>query len=259
MTETALYRHLISEPKGLSDRQDLCDLLTSLDRSTVWRSLFRGVAHELSNTSQVFTLNDPTDFTDHETAAEWKSTIEWATDKLTSAITVLREFAKVQGATGVPVIVADVITTVQYWQRYQRAQPPVPMRVEIASDLPPIDASESYLRQVLLALIANAKEAVGDSDEAEITIAATEDGGMVHIAVEDNGPGIPNHMNERIFEPFFTTKDPTEHLGLGATIARHLAESWGGALLVQQPSQNQGSRMVVCLREWGAAPDRMTA
>jgi C4-dicarboxylate-specific signal transduction histidine kinase len=250
MPDTTLRRHLLTASETLATREDLCDLLTALDRTTVWRSLFRGIAHELSNTSQLFTLNNPAFLTDQEIATEWSSTVEWATDKMTAATAVLRDFARTQEMSESPVLVGDLIATIEDWQRYQKGQPPVPVRVDTARGLPPVRASETYLKQVLLALVANAKEAIGDSDGAGITIRTGASSGMVHITVEDSGPGIGAYLHEKIFEPFFTTKNRSEHLGLGATVSRHLAESWGGSLSVH-PAPEAGACVVVELQEWG--------
>ena len=250
MADTSLQRHIDAGLKALHNRKDLDEMLTVLDRATVWRSLLRGVAHDLSNTSQVFTLNDPADFVDPKNADEWTDTVEWATDKLSLATIILRDFAKVQNVIEAPVLVGDVISTVAQWHRYQRSQPPVQLRFEEPNELPPVRACEPHLRQVLLALVANAKEATGDTDEADIVVAADGHDGVVSITLADNGPGIPCDLRERVFDPFFTTKGSETHLGLGATVARHLVECWGGTLSIQDGDHGRGTRLLVELREW---------
>ncbi len=55
------------------------------------------------------------------------------------------------------------------------------------------------------------------------------------ITVEDNGPGIPDHILPQIFEPFFTTKDTGAGTGRGLTIAFSLVNDMGGILEIQSP------------------------
>jgi signal transduction histidine kinase len=57
----------------------------------------------------------------------------------------------------------------------------------------------------------------------------------VSIAVQDNGPGIPEALREQVFEPFFTTK--ARGGGLGLAIARRTAEIHGGVLTLDCPPE----------------------
>ena len=84
------------------------------------------------------------------------------------------------------------------------------------------------LKQVLLNLLRNAIEAVGEMPEGLVRLTVEPEGRGALIAVEDNGPGIPDSARARLFEPFHTTK--ASGTGLGLSISRKLTRALGGRL-----------------------------
>lgn len=81
------------------------------------------------------------------------------------------------------------------------------------------DIDSDQITQVLVNLVNNATEAMGQK-HGEITIGLTgpTQSGSIHIAVTDQGCGIPREDAERIFQPFFTTKSMGKGVGLGLPI-----------------------------------------
>ena len=55
----------------------------------------------------------------------------------------------------------------------------------------------------------------------------------VEISVQDNGPGIPDHIKEKIFQPFFTTKPTGQGTGLGLSLSYDIVKAHGGDFRVQ--------------------------
>ncbi|PJA24193.1 MAG: histidine kinase [Alphaproteobacteria bacterium CG_4_10_14_0_2_um_filter_63_37] len=84
------------------------------------------------------------------------------------------------------------------------------------------------LVQVLLNLIGNAAEEVGQGGKVWVAVHRAEGG--VSIAVSDNGPGIPDELLERIADPFFTTKSAGQGTGLGLSVALGIVEDHHGRL-----------------------------
>lgn len=112
------------------------------------------------------------------------------------------------------------------------------------------------LKQVLLNLVRNAREAVSEHRQARATrdgerieIAVREDGGTVRIDVSDNGPGIPAEVLPRIFDPFFTTKGDVQGVGLGLFVAEGLIRTVGGRLTAENVSADGGARFRIELRK----------
>jgi signal transduction histidine kinase len=98
-------------------------------------------------------------------------------------------------------------------------------------ELPLIAAYGSELNQVWMALLENALDAI--QDHGRITLSVQLSGEMLLIEVWDNGPGIPEDLQDRIFEPFFTTKAPGLGLGLGLDTAQRVVRRHRGFIRVQ--------------------------
>jgi hypothetical protein len=102
------------------------------------------------------------------------------------------------------------------------------IRIEsrLAPALPAVLGHANALQQVVLNLLANAGEALGDRGTISITTASDDD--RVTMVVADDGPGIPPEVLSRIFDPFFTTK--TTGTGLGLSVSYGIVRDHDGTL-----------------------------
>lgn len=111
-------------------------------------------------------------------------------------------------------------------------------------DLPSIEAVPAQLNQVIMALVVNAAQAMGQMGEIRITSGRDVD--HVYFTVADTGCGIkPEHL-DHIFEPFFTTKEVGQGTGLGLAVAYGIVATHNGELLVES-RVGEGSRFKVVL------------
>jgi signal transduction histidine kinase len=114
--------------------------------------------------------------------------------------------------------------------------------VDVEPDLRPALFDEAQLRQALLNLLRNAREAMPDGGPIGVRV---EGAGMsVVIDVEDRGGGIPEEIRARVFDPFFSTKG--EGTGLGLAITRHIVESHGGSVTCER-RDGGGTRFRIAL------------
>jgi two-component system phosphate regulon sensor histidine kinase PhoR len=115
----------------------------------------------------------------------------------------------------------------------------VRVEAQVATSLPPVHADGDRLRQVLINLVDNAIKytAVGGQVLVRAMPAAgTEHAGMVEIAIEDSGIGIPAQDLPRLTERFFRVdKARSRELGgtgLGLAIVKHIVQAHGGSLAI---------------------------
>jgi two-component system, NtrC family, sensor kinase len=106
-----------------------------------------------------------------------------------------------------------------------------------------LGVDEAQIRQALLNLLRNAREAMPGGGKVFVRLHQGEDGGL-DLIVDDEGVGMPNATRERLFEPFFTTKQ--HGTGLGLAITRQIAEAHGGYIRVE-PRTPRGTRILLHL------------
>jgi C4-dicarboxylate-specific signal transduction histidine kinase len=92
------------------------------------------------------------------------------------------------------------------------------------------------LRQVLLNLLLNARDALKDAPAPHRIVLSLEQTGSSHavLHIADNGQGVPEAIKARIFDPFFTTKKSGNGTGLGLAVSHQLISNAGGRLTLAE-------------------------
>jgi signal transduction histidine kinase/HAMP domain-containing protein len=110
----------------------------------------------------------------------------------------------------------------------ERARVEIDMRVPDEPVKVAID--EAQVRQALVNILRNAREAMEDGGRISITVTADEAEATLDVA--DQGPGIPEDVRMRIFDPFFTTK--ATGTGLGLPLTKQIVEAHGGSITCER-------------------------
>ena len=111
------------------------------------------------------------------------------------------------------------------------------------------------LHRLVVNLLENALRHTDPGTAVEASV-GREDGAVV-LAVEDDGPGIPDELREKVFERFFRgSRDRGGSSGLGLSIVRAVADSHHGTVRLEPPLDGRGARFVVRLAAYERpAPD----
>ncbi len=90
------------------------------------------------------------------------------------------------------------------------------------------------VQQVLVNLVANARDAMTESGTVHLRVLVSGDSGaigrQVLLEIEDSGSGMEPEVQDRLFEPFFTTKPHGRGTGLGLATVQGIVEGWNGAI-----------------------------
>lgn len=222
--------------EALQQLRDAQETLVRREKLATLGQLAGGVAHELRNplgvmSNGIFYLetvlaSSPADVRDYLGLLREQVTLS------TKIIDDLLGFARISPADRRPVQLADLVER-------QLARMPSNDRVRIETGfpttLPSVEVDPVHIGQVVLNLVTNAAQAMGDGGGV-VRITAETSGPDVALRVSDNGPGIPAELHERIFEPLFTTK--SRGIGLGLSVSRALVHANGGNIAVlSEPGQ----------------------
>jgi signal transduction histidine kinase len=95
------------------------------------------------------------------------------------------------------------------------------------------------IQQVVLNLVLNAVDAMNGAGEVQISCGCVEK--EFSLQLEDNGPGVPDHLKEQIFAPFFTTKAAGKGTGIGLAFCLNTIEKHGGSLRLLETKAGSGA------------------
>lgn len=140
----------------------------------------------------------------------------------------LKRFSAMDPEERAPVNLVEVIDRAILWVQRGRPQP-----VEVhwcAGEPCYVMGSAGQLQQVMMNLLQNAFDALGEQSSPVIKVNLVCLDGTVQVTVRDNGPGIASEHLLRVFDPFFTTKSVGKGTGLGLSISYGIVEQHGGRL-----------------------------
>jgi signal transduction histidine kinase len=133
-------------------------------------------------------------------------------DSLTAVTEEYLRLARMPNPRLEPEHLGDTVQSTAQFLRPELERHGMSLAVEVAEGLPLVALDENQIRQVLLNLIKNAREAMSEGGRVALAVSA-RDGGVV-VSVADDGAGMDEARRERLFDLFFTTKELGTGLGL---------------------------------------------
>jgi PAS domain S-box-containing protein len=245
----------ITEARAAAEREDaLQRQLIRAQRLEALGTLAGGVAHDLNNTlvpvlALAKIVRD--DLPEDSPAREDMTMIVGAGERARELVKQILAFSRNQE---VQKAMVDPAAVTREALRILRAT--LPSTVHIADEIsaaPAILADAGQLQQVVVNLVTNAAQAIGDR-EGVITVALAGpaerpeggEAGQIRLRIADTGCGMDAKTLDRVFEPFFTTKGVGEGTGLGLSVVHGIVSAHGGRIEVRSEA-GEGTEFSVYL------------
>ena len=203
-----------------------------------------GLAHDLNNRLSV--ILGQTQLLRRGAASEATSArrlekIEEETMRASRMTRGLLDMARREAPVHVPVAINKLVPRALAIAHGKLRGTDIAVTTRLTAAAPLVRGDAEQLTQVLVHLIDNAVEAMGDTGQLSVTTAITDDG--LELAITDTGSGMAAEEVNRIFEPFYTTKPDGEGLGLFHTLT--VLKSHGGSISVDTAP---GCGTTMCVR-----------
>lgn len=244
--ETEIADHRQTTEKLQAVQQDL----VQANRLAILGQVAAGVAHEINQpvaTIRAYADNARTFLHRGQTAtaAENMESIAELTERVGAITHELRRFARKGHFAAGPTAMKEVVEGALMLLRSRFAGRMDAIRIDLPPDGLQALGNRIRLEQVLINLLQNALEAIGDSENGTIQVRCEEAAGGIALTVADNGPGIAADVREELFTPFNTSKE--DGLGLGLAISKEIVSDYGGTIEVE--SGPSGTTFTVNLKK----------
>ncbi|HEX3762134.1 MAG TPA: ATP-binding protein [Kofleriaceae bacterium] len=221
----------------MEDLRSSKERLVIAERIAAWQEIARRLAHEIKNPlTPIQMAMDTLRKTwrkQHpsfgEILEESTTTVMEEADRLKKIVSEFSGFARMPKPEFQRLDLNELVRSAL--ALYQGA---APIEIGLAPGLPRIDADKNQLNQVVLNLVENARDAIGQRTGGRIEVSTRlgEASDRVMLIVEDNGPGIPGDLKDKVFAPYFTTKHGKGGTGLGLAIVHRIVSDHGGRIAV---------------------------
>jgi PAS domain S-box-containing protein len=255
----ALTRDITEKKRAANELEREREAAHQREKLAALGSLLAGVAHELNNPLSVVIaravlLEEQGDPVTRAAAGKIRTAAERCTRIVRTFLGMARDKAPERVAVHANVVINSALDIAVFALR----EAGVEVTLNLADDLPMIEAEPDQLHQVILNLIINAQQSLQERAAPRrlwITSRLDAVSDRLYIDVADNGPGIPVHLRARVFEPYFTTKPVGIGTGVGLAVSLAIAEAHGGTLTLDCPAVG-GAVFTVALPRAASTPPR---
>ncbi|WP_147820366.1 two-component system sensor histidine kinase NtrB [Salidesulfovibrio onnuriiensis] len=221
--------------------------------------LATGVAHELNNPLMAISgyaegLRRRLDAFEatmaSETAEDFREYIRTILDECNRCRDIVRSllnFGHPSSAVFTPVNLNNVVSeSLQLLHYHLKKHPPLRVEELLDASLPDINAEAPQIKQVLLNLLTNATDAIGEEPGVITVRTFRDEDGYICLQVQDTGCGIPEKHLGKLFDPFFTTKGVGSGIGIGLSTCYSIVSEHKGHITVASRPE-RGSTFTVRL------------
>jgi two-component system NtrC family sensor kinase len=153
------------------------------------------------------------------------------TQRLAEMLRNMLSFSKPEEEKRRPIKMNELIEGILLVMEKQMRESNIKVETFFDDEIPEVMASTNQMRQVMLNMLKNAKEAMPKG--GTLGVRTSKEDRHVLIHVQDTGVGIPEEIRDKIFEAFFTTKQKVKGVGLGLSVCYGIIKDHGGEIKVE--------------------------
>ncbi len=205
------------------------------------------IAHELNN--PIYGIMNTLDLLKTEIPPESKRRriLELSlseTHRLAEMLRNMLSFSKPEEEVRRPVNLNELLEGILLMVDKQMQEANVKVKTYFDEKMPQVMASTNQMRQVMLNMFKNAKEAMPKGGMLTVGTGREKNKAVIHI--RDTGMGIPEESRDKIFEAFFTTKQKVKGVGLGLSVCYGIIKNHGGEIKVES-EEGKGTYFTISL------------
>lgn len=215
----------------ITEQRSLEGQVALREKQSLLESLIGGIAHELNNKlTPVRGFAELLQMEPSPQAQAYATLIARSVDEASRIVKQLRELTAYAGPDARRIDLRTAVEDALVMLQFRLQEAGCALRRELPADPVWVRADAGQVKQVVMNLGVNAIDAMTGRSGALLWVSLRSEGGLAHLAVADNGVGIPLDAQRRIFDPFYTTKGPERGTGLGLSICLSILRQIGGEI-----------------------------
>jgi two-component system NtrC family sensor kinase len=247
IASVGIFKDLRERLRIERELQKMQEALLQSEKLAAMGRLTSQIAHELNN--PIYGIMNTLELLKTEIPPESKRRriLELSLSEIQRLSEMLRNmlsFSKPEEEKRRAVRIGDLIEGILLVMEKQMKESNIQVEAFFDPDIPEIMASTNQMRQVMLNMFKNAKEAMPTGGTLFVRTSREDDRVLIHI--QDTGIGIPEAIKDKIFDAFFTTKQKVKGVGLGLSVCYGIIRDHGGEIKVKS-EEGKGTSFTISL------------
>jgi two-component system NtrC family sensor kinase len=247
IASVGIFKDLRERLKMERELQEIQQALLQSEKLAAMGRLTSQIAHELNN--PIYGIMNTLELLKTEIPPESKRRriLELSLSEIQRLSEMLRNmlsFSKPEEEKRRPIKIDELIEGILLVMEKQMRESNIQVDLAFDPDIPEIMASTNQMRQVMLNILKNAKEAMPKG--GILTVRTTKEEEKILVHIKDTGVGIPEEIRDKIFEAFFTTKQKVKGVGLGLSVCYGIIKDHGGEIRVES-EEGKGTSFIISL------------
>lgn len=261
--DTGAVTQIIGTARNMTEYRTLQEELSQASKLATLGTMAAGIAHEMSQplnairitaTDCAMLLEEEGEKSDLGYVQEGLVTIRDQSARMGGIVDQMRQFGRREPAEAELFDPAEPVRRAVDLLGRHFASNDIELAVDLPPSLPTVRGRSAKLEQVVINLLANARDAIEEKRRRDpaaragkISVLAEVDEAerFVRLSVEDDGVGLSADALKHLFDPFFTTKDTDKGMGLGLSICASIINSMDGR--IEGVPQATGARFNITL------------